>query len=456
MSVEVLAFDTAGLGDRTHVVVLEDTAVVIDPQRDFDRFLVAADQRRATVRAVLETHIHNDYVSGGPGLAAATGADLVLPAGAGAAFRFLPAFHHEDLTVGGLVFRPLHTPGHTPEHVSYVVLVEDEPVAVFSGGSLLVGAAGRTDLLGAERAESLALLQFGSIRRIAALPDTVALHPTHGPGSYCSVSAAGGATSSIGAERASNPLLAIGDAETFARSQLSGLRPYPAYYRDIGPINLAGAGPIPEDAVPRLDPATVAGLVDRGVAVVDARPRGVVASGRIPGSWAIEMGDSFATWVGWLVPFAAPLVLVIDDMDQVAPARTALARVGFTDVVGVLPGMDGWMAEGRPVTTHEVVDASALAGILTADDQVVDVRTAGEWEEGHLDGSVHRYLPDLAEELPSGLDRHRPVYVACESGQRAATAAALFADAGYRPVVVTGGGIPEIVQAKPTAAPPAR
>jgi glyoxylase-like metal-dependent hydrolase (beta-lactamase superfamily II)/rhodanese-related sulfurtransferase len=453
--VEVLAFDTAGLGDRTHVVVLEDTAVVIDPQRDYDRFLVAADERRATVRAVLETHIHNDYISGGPGLAAATGADLVLPAGAGAAFRFLPAFHQEDLTVGGLVVRPLHTPGHTPEHVSYVVPVQDEPMAVFCGGSLLGGAEGRTDLLGAERAESLALLQFGSIRRIAALPDTVALHPTHGPGSYCSVSAAGGATSSIGAERASNPLLAIGDAETFARAQLSGLRPYPAYYRDIGPINLAGAGPIPEDAVPLLDAATVAGLVDRGVAVVDARLSGVVASGRISGSWAIEMGDSFATWVGWLVPFAAPLVLVIDDMDQVGPARTALARVGFTDVVGVLPGMDGWMAEGRPVTTHDVVDASTLAGVLTAGDQVVDVRTADEWEEGHVDGSVHRYLPYLAEELPPGLDRHRPVYVACESGQRAATAAARFADSGYRPVLVTGGGISEMMQAKRTAAPPA-
>jgi glyoxylase-like metal-dependent hydrolase (beta-lactamase superfamily II)/rhodanese-related sulfurtransferase len=454
--VEVLAFDTAGLGDRTHVVVLGDTAVVIDPQRDFDRFLAAADERRATVRAVLETHVHNDYVSGAPGLAAATGADLVLPAGAGAAFRFLPAFHQEDLTIGGLVFRPLHTPGHTPEHVSYVLLLADEPVAVFTGGSLLVGAAGRTDLLGAERAESLALLQFGSIRRIAALPDTVALHPTHGPGSFCSVSTAGGAASSIATERASNPLLAIDDAESFARSQLSALQPYPAYYRHIGPINLAGAGPTPEGAVPRLDPATVAGLVERGVTVVDARPRRAVASGRIPGAWAIEMGNRFATWVGWLVPFAAPLVLVMDDLDRVAEARTALARVGFTDVAGVLVGMDGWIAEGRPAITHEVVDVSALAGILTGDDQVIDVRTAEEWEEGHLDGSVHRYLPHLAEELPSGLDRHRPVYVACESGRRAAIAAARLADAGYRPVVVTGGGIPEIAQAAPTAAPPAR
>jgi rhodanese-related sulfurtransferase len=156
------------------------------------------------------------------------------------------------------------------------------------------------------------------------------------------------------------------------------------------------------------------------------------------------------------VPFAAPLVLVMDDLDRVAEARTALARVGFTDVLGVLVGMDGWIAEGRPATTHEVVDVSALAGILTGDDQVVDVRTAEEWEDGHLDGSVHRYLPHLAEELPTGLDRHRPVYVACESGSRAAIAAARLADAGYRPVVVTGGGIPELVRAARTAAPPAR
>jgi rhodanese-related sulfurtransferase len=168
------------------------------------------------------------------------------------------------------------------------------------------------------------------------------------------------------------------------------------------------------------------------------------------------MGDGFATWVGWLLPFAAPLVLVMDDLDRVVEARTALARVGFTDVVGVLAGMDGWIAEGRSAITHEVVEVSALAGILIGDDQVIDVRTAEEWEEGHLDGSVHRYLPHLAEELPSGLDRHRPVYVACESGRRAAIAAARLADAGYRPVVVTGGGIPEMVPAARTAAPPAR
>jgi hydroxyacylglutathione hydrolase len=447
VSVEVLGFDTAGLGDRTHVVVLEDTAVVIDPQRDFDRFLVAADQRRATIRAVLETHVHNDYVSGGPAIAAATGADLVLPAAAGAAFRFRPAFHMEDLTVGGLVFRPVHTPGHTPEHVCYVVLIEDEPVAVFSGGSLLVGSAGRTDLLGADRAESLALLQFGSINRLAALPEAVALHPTHGQGSFCSVSAAGGGASTIGAERASNPSLAIGDAETFARSQLAGLQPYPGYYRHMGPINLAGAGPIPEDAVPGVDAATVAGLTDRRVAVVDARPRHAVASGRIPGSWAIEMSDSFATWVGWLLPFGSPLVLVLDDEAKVAPARTALARVGFTDVVGVFTGMDDWVAEGRPVITHDLVEVAAFVGDTTNDHQMIDVRSPREWEEGHLDGSVHRYLPELMDELPAGLDPDRPVYVLCESGQRAAIAAARLADAGYRTVVVTGGGIPEVMRA---------
>jgi hydroxyacylglutathione hydrolase len=249
---EVVAVSTPGLGDMSYLLVHDGRAVVVDPQRDIDRFVAVAGDHDAEIRWVLETHLHNDYISGGKTLATRSGAELVLPAGAGAAFDYAPAFHNEDMAEGDLTVRPLHTPGHTPEHVSYLVLLEGEPVAVFSGGSLLVGAAGRTDLLGEDRARQLARLQWGSITRLAALPDDTGLYPTHGAGSFCSASVAGPSTSTIGAERTTNPLLSLAGAEEFADHQLSGLEPYPSYYARMGPINLQGPPALAAQEVPEL------------------------------------------------------------------------------------------------------------------------------------------------------------------------------------------------------------
>jgi hydroxyacylglutathione hydrolase len=220
---------TPGLGDATYVLTHQDLAIVVDPQRDIERFWDAAREAGADDRFVLETHVHNDYVSGGRTLAGETGTQLVLPAGAGAAFQHVPAFHLEDVPAdAGLVIRPVHTPGHTPEHVSYLVLLDGQPAALFSGGSLLVGSAGRTDLLGAPRARQLARLQYGSVHRLAQLPDDVGLFPTHGEGSFCTTSGAGRTSSSIGQENHSNPVLAHRDAEAFADAQLANLRTWPA------------------------------------------------------------------------------------------------------------------------------------------------------------------------------------------------------------------------------------
>ncbi|WP_449061856.1 MBL fold metallo-hydrolase, partial [Planomonospora algeriensis] len=207
---EIVSFRTPGLGDQSHLLVHEGRGVLVDPQRDVDRFLRVVAERDVELRFVLETHLHNDYVSGAEQAALRTGAELVLPAAAAAAYRHTPAFHLEDLADGrGLVVRPIHTPGHTPEHTSYLVLADGEPAAVFSGGSLLVASAGRPDLLGPERARTLARLQYGSLRRLAALPPRTGLFPTHGEGSFCTSSGAGRHTSTIGAELLGNPLLAL-------------------------------------------------------------------------------------------------------------------------------------------------------------------------------------------------------------------------------------------------------
>ncbi len=437
---EVIAIPTPGLGDISYLLVHESQALVVDPQRDIDRFTALAEAHGAEIRWVLETHLHNDYVSGGKALAADVAARLVLPAGAGAAFDYLPAFHNEELGDGAVLIRPVHTPGHTPEHVSYLVIVEGEQVALFSGGSLLVGAAGRTDLLGMNRARQLARLQWGSINRLAALPESVGLYPTHGAGSFCTASVAGPSTSTIGAERRGNPVLQLGGGEEFADQQLAGLEPYPAYYARMGPINLLGPPPLELSAVPELGPDSLEKLLAAGVAVVDGRPKDDFAAAHIPGAWGIEANQDFATWVGWLLP-AAPLALVLGDDQDLDEARIALARIGLEDVRGVMRGMDSWRAAGKPVASHSTITARDFLALDDDDPQVLDVRAPSEWNDGHLDQSVHCYLPDLAAgEIPA-LDPDRPVYVGCTTGHRASTAAGILGARGLRPVVMVGASL---------------
>lgn len=439
---QVVPISTPGLGDMSYLLTCDGWGVLVDPQRDIGRFLAAAEEHRVELRWVLETHLHNDYVSGGLGVAQETGAELVLPAGAGAAFRHTPAFHHEDLEGPGLAVRPLHTPGHTPEHVSYLVLVDGEPVAVFSGGSLLVGAAGRTDLLGVDRARQLARLQWGSLQRLAALPDRVGLYPTHGAGSFCTASSAGTSTSTIGGERHGNPLLSIADPEEFADAQLAALEPYPVYYAHMGPINLIGPTPTAAANVPELDPRSVGDIMD-GITVIDGRSKETFAAGHIPGSLGIEANQDFATWVGWLVPFNSALVVVLDGDDNLEEARLALARVGFENLRGWLQGVEAWATEGNRVVSHATITARGFLELVDAGEelQVLDVRSPAEWTDGHLEGSIHCYLPDLAAATPAGLDPARPVFVGCTTGHRASTAAGLLLDQGFQPVVMVGASL---------------
>ena len=438
---EVRSFRTPGLGDTSYVVAADGLGIVIDPQRDIGRFLDEIDALGVTLGYVLETHLHNDYISGGRELARQTGADLVLPAGAGTAFTYVPAFHLEEFGEARLRIRPLHTPGHTPEHMAYVILMDGEEVAVFSGGSLLVGAAGRTDLLGANRASQLARLQFQSLKRLSTLPDEVGLYPTHGAGSFCSAGTAGPATSTIGVEKRTSPVLQYSDADQFVSSQLGSLDPYPRYYAQMGPANLLGPTPFAaESPVPELSVGDVLSL--RGeVPIVDARPKQDYANGHIPGAWGIELNEDFVTWVGWLLPYDTPLILLLDDDQSADEAVTALARIGFDHVRGVLRGMDAWAEAENEVVSHETITARQFLELAQDDLQVLDVRSPSEWREDHFEDSIHCYLPDLVTSIPSQLDKSRPVYVGCTTGHRASTAAGLLAQSGYRPVVMVGASL---------------
>jgi glyoxylase-like metal-dependent hydrolase (beta-lactamase superfamily II)/rhodanese-related sulfurtransferase len=431
--VEITTVRTEGLGDSTYVLVHDGIAVVVDPQRDIDRFEQVLDDTNADLRLVVETHLHNDYVSGGLDLARSTGAELVMPAGAAPVFRHRPAFHNEDLDLGVMEIRPIHTPGHTPEHTSYAVVIDGVVVAVFSGGSLLVGSAGRSDLLGEDRSETLARLQYGSVNRLAELPDDAGLYPTHGAGSFCTTSGARSVTSTIGAEKKTNPVLAYGDEEDFVKGQLANLVPYPSYYRHMGPINLHGLAE-PDLAVPLIE------LIPDGVTVVDARPRDRFASGHLPGALGIELRDSFGTWVGWLTEHNTSLVLILDDDQDSDEAIRQLIRIGYDDIRGIVRNPEAGLLSYRTVSTEEFAHAVATGA------QLLDVRAPNEWENGIVDGSILSYVPDLAESTPSGLDPDQPVWVVCGSGYRANIAAGILQDRGYQPVVLSDGGATEVLR----------
>lgn len=439
---ELISFRTPGLGDQSYLLTHEGRGVLVDPQRDLDRFLDAAAERDVDIRFVLETHLHNDYVSGAVQAARRTGAELVLPAAAAPTYRHTPAFHLEDIKADNLILRPIHTPGHTPEHTSYLVLIDGEPVAVFSGGSLLVASAGRPDLLGPERARSLARLQHGSLHRLAGLPRAVALYPTHGEGSFCTTTGAGRYTSTIGDEIDDNPLLGISDPEDFADRLLTDPMPIPAFYQYMGPANLRGGEPMPTIDVPEITAAELPH--GDGTQLVDVRPRQRQAAGLIGGSVGIELTDDFGSWAGWLLPYRAPIVLIADDDTDVAEAVVQLARIDIDSVRAVhRPALTDNLGPG-----YELLDRETFAQRLAQPGaQLLDVRMPNERAQAAWPGAVERFLADLVTDgIPAELDQRRPVLVACGSGRRAAIAASLLVRAGYSAAVLDGAGVADLIR----------
>jgi glyoxylase-like metal-dependent hydrolase (beta-lactamase superfamily II)/rhodanese-related sulfurtransferase len=443
---------TEGLGDSTYVLSVDGDAAVIDPQRDVERAIATAASRNAAIRYVFETHVHNDYVSGANALREGLDIEVVAPADGGYAFPVRGVRDGDEVKLGGLRLVAMATPGHTPEHTSYLLLADgdDEPIAVFSGGSLIVGGAGRTDLLGADRVGELVGAQFATMRRFADLPDRVRVLPTHGAGSFCAAPATTPhRISTIGAERVSNDALRTEDLATFAREQLDGLPAYPTYYARMAALNRAGPNAAGDpDAVPRLDADAVADAIGRGVVIVDARDGAAFAEAHVPGSLDVPLEDGFGTYVGWLVPFGTPLVLVVEDDRAAREAVLQLARIGYDRVEGVLDGgIEAWRASGRPVAAFPTIDAAALAGEISdgTAGELLDVRQRAEWDDGHLEGSRHVFVGDLPSEL-GAFSREEVTTVICASGFRSAMAASLLDRAGVPVRLVARSGVPRVAK----------
>jgi hydroxyacylglutathione hydrolase len=433
-AVEIL--DTPNLGDRSYVVHAGGHAVVVDPQRDVDRVLAVVEEHGLRVDKVLETHLHNDYVTGGLELARMLRADYVVPALAQVAYDRTPAADDDTFHTGDLAWRVLHTPGHTPHHVSYAVSVDGEDKAVFTGGSLLLGSVGRPDLVAAELTERLAHDQWRSARRLAAeLDPAAAVHPTHGFGSFCSATPTTGEASTLGDQRMANPVLVRAE-DDYVRELLAGLDAYPAYYRYMAPINAAGPAPVDLSPPPPATADEVARRLAAGEWVVDLRARRMHAAGHLAGSVSFEGTGNAVTYLGWLVPWGSPLTLLGDDPDVLDAVQRDLARIGIDrPAAASAEGPAGWGGE-RLIETTPVTDFAGLAAAQQERDDVVvlDLRRRLEWEEAHLDGAVllplHE-LPEHLDEVPDG-----ELWVHCESGFRAAMGASLLRRAGRDVVLV--------------------
>jgi glyoxylase-like metal-dependent hydrolase (beta-lactamase superfamily II) len=427
-------FVDEGLGHSSYVIDLgSGTAAIVDPPRFPIAHEQLADKLGLEIAWTIDTHSHADYVTGSPGLVARRDAVFVAPAASHLASLHRPVVDGEIIELAPeITLTALATPGHTPDHHSYVLTDHRRPAALFSGGSLMVGTVGRTDLCGPELAVPLAHEMFRGLRRFDALPDTLAVYPTHGAGSFCSAPGASQRTSTLGHERDTNALFSIDDEDQFVEQLVAGFGTFPTYFARLPELNRLG--PARYDTLPTL-PALTPDDVERHLAaggiVVDARPAAAFSTGHVPGSLSNTLRPVFASWLGWLVEANRRLVFVLDhDQDRADLVRQCL-DVGHEHLIGELAGgIDAWAGSGRPVNTIPFVDAIAMG------DAIIDVRQANEYAAGHVPGALNIELGQIATAEPTA----GVLAVMCGHGERAMTGASLLVARGDREVVVLDGG----------------
>ena len=431
----VLVIDTPGLGDRSYVVHDGEHALVVDPQRDIDRVEHLLAEHGLTVTHVAETHIHNDYVNGGFELARKHGATYLVPGDVELAYLDLPwvqAVHDGDtITVGSFEVAVLHTPGHTPHHVSYAASRDGHPGAVFTGGSLLYGTVGRPDLVAPDLTVKQAHDQWHSAHKLVdELADDTAIYPTHGFGSFCSSIQTAGVQTSIGEEKSINPALTQAEQD-FVDVLIAGLDVFPAYYAHMGPANAAGPADVDLSLPTIAEPEELRRRIDAGEWVVDLRSREMFAAGHVAGALNFDLDGAFINYLGWMIPWGTPVTLLGATTEQVQAAQRELVRIGIDrPAAQAVGGPVFWMADDEQAKTIRRVTFDQLKAELPSDAVVLDTRQILEWESGHVDGAVFMPFYEVHDRMGE-LPKDRPVYVYCGSGYRAAAVTSLLHHHGW-------------------------
>jgi hydroxyacylglutathione hydrolase len=442
-------FEQFYLGCLAHASYLlgsDGEAIVVDPQRDVDLYLKAADENRLTIRHIFETHLHADFVSGHKELAARTGAKIYFGAQAGATFAHVAVRDGYELEVGRLRVGVLETPGHTLESICLVVTNEEKPQnpwAVLTGDTLFIGDVGRPDLSRTHTPEQLAGLLYDSLHsKLLKLPDEVLVYPAHGAGSLCGRNMRAERSSTIGTERLTNYALQIKSREEFVKQMTSNLPARPEYFLQDAEINRGGApalADLPE--LKAISPAELKALLDESILALDIRPGDQFAAGHVPGSVNIPLSGQFASWAGSIIGLSSRPVLIAGTPEQLSEARLRLARVGIETERGYLEGgVAGWEQAGFALAVLPEISVQDLQKRLSENKiNVLDVRREGEWMAGHIDGAGWWPL-DRFHVSPPEVDLNVPLAVHCQSGYRSIIACSLLQRAGFQNVVNVRGG----------------
>lgn len=450
MSIDYEIFVTPGLGDNSYLIKSGDEAAVIDPQRDAWRFITAAEEKNVGIKYVLETHVHNDYISGALEIHDKTGAELAIPAEGHYEFNHKPMREGDSIKIGDLEIKAWESPGHTLEHLSWLVSdLDKKPHAIFTGGSLLVGSAGRTDLLGEEYTDQLTRSQYSSVQRISKLPDDVAVLPTHGGGSFCTASnTSAERISSIGSERLYNQAMLCRSVDDFISTQLTGLLRYPNYYPYMAPQNRAGPKVYGKlELPPQLSESEFDDEIERKTHIIDLRQRTDYARGYLEGSLNVELTPSFGTYIGWILPYNDPLVLIVDEPTQqnLVEASTQLFRIGIDNIKGYVSSETSFF-KSRKTGNFQLSTFKELKDLIDMGQEpmILDVRDPQEWQTtGVLPNTKKVFLPDI----PANLEEMRreygdkEVYTICVSGERASVSTSILRMAGINAKTVYDGGI---------------
>ena len=442
------------LAHASYMLASLGEAVVVDPQRDVDLYLKAADQQSAKIRHIFETHLHADFVSGHKELAARTGAKIYIGTSAGAAFPHVDVGDGFKLRVGRARIQVLETPGHTPESVCLVITDEEKssrPWAILTGDTLFLGDVGRPDLSKTHTPAQLAGMLYDSLHdKVLKLADEVLVYPAHGAGSLCGRNMRAERSSTIGTERLTNYALQIKSREEFVRQLTANLPARPGYFLQDAEINRRGAlalSDLPE--LPSLSPQELKTMLDEGVIALDVRPGDEFAAGHVPRSINIALSGQFASWAGTLLGLLSRPVLIAASPQELAEARMRLARVGIEDSRGYLQGgVDAWRDAGFPIVSLPQITTEALYQQLRGSSlQVLDVRREPEWQAGHIEGASWWPLDNFTASPPE-IDHEGRIAVHCKSGYRSMIACSLLRRAGFRNVVNVIGGFDAWQQAK--------
>jgi glyoxylase-like metal-dependent hydrolase (beta-lactamase superfamily II)/rhodanese-related sulfurtransferase len=434
MTIQIINVDTPTLGDRGYIAHDGKTALVVDPQRDIDRVEQVLSDHSLALGAVVETHMHNDYVSGGLVLARKYQAKYITSADDPVSFDRVAARDLEEFSIGSFGIKALHTPGHTFTHLSYILLDQQgKSIGIFTGGSMLHGSTGRPDLLGPDNATKLAQMQHGSAHRITEfLDDATPIFPTHGFGSFCAATSTSGDSSTIQDEKKSNPALQL-SVERFVSETLAGLDVYPAYYKHMGPANLAGPGAIDLSELPRLSTDELLRRIAGDDWVVDLRDKDLWAKSHLPGTTNFGVNGSFATYLGWLFPYERELVLISNKASDLSLAQRELVRIGIDRPSASYLGE---ISDFNEVLATEVVEFKDVPQAL-ADSEiaVLDVRRNSERRASHIVGSLHIPLHELSTRM-SELSKDKTYWVHCAGAYRASIAASIVQNAGFKVVLI--------------------